>query len=357
MRFKFILTLATCFTFFLGQSQTDDGRENNTKVIKVKNDIYMLQGKGGNIGFSSGNDGVFMIDDQFADATKNILKDIQRVNDKPIKFLVNTHHHGDHTGGNANIAAEGAVIVAHSGVYKAFEAKAKSKGAEKIDETAYPVITFENEVNFHFNGESILVFHVDNAHTDGDAIVYFTESNVVHAGDVLFKDKYPYIDAESGGSVKGYMAALDKLTMLCDVDTKIIPGHGNLATLVDVRAARNMLFQLHRSVTYHFLNRKTEQQILAMRDFTAKYDALGFGNGFISTEKILKIIYDEVSEEQSDFDPRTMEERLKAAKEQAMQKQGKPHVREFKQKVPTEAERKEVEKMKAAEKKENGGGL
>ena len=212
-------------------------------------------------------------------------------------------------------------------------------------------------MRFHMNGETILVFHIDNAHTDGDAVVYFTESNVIHAGDLLFNGKYPYIDAKGGGSVSGYIEGIDKILMLCDVETKIIPGHGKLATMADLRASRNMLFDLHRKVTFHFLNRKTEAQIIAMRDFTGPYDAKGYGNGFISTEKILQTIYDEVSKEQADFDPRTMEERFKELQEQYGQNQEPKTKRKrsrAKRKVPTQAEREEIQKKKEMDK--NGGG-
>jgi len=346
MRLKLVLVCAACFTFFLGNSQTDDGRETNTSVIKVKNDIYMLQGKGGNVAFSTGEDGVFMIDDQFAEGAKALLKDIRRVSDEPIRFLVNTHAHGDHTGANAIMAAEGATIVSHIGVRNAFFEKIKGTDrGDKVDMTAFPLVTFEDKMNFHLNGDTILVFHVDNAHTDGDAVVYFTESNVIHAGDLFFNGKYPYIDAKGGGSVKGYIKGLDKILMLCDNETKIIPGHGKLGTKAELNSSRNMLVDLHRRVTYNYLLGKTEVEILAMRDFTGPYDAKGYGSGFISTEKILKTIYDEVSKEQADYDPRSMEERKKSLEDKYKIRTENP-AKKKKTKERTEAERKRDMKKK-----------
>ena len=354
MRLKLVLVCAACFTFFLGNSQTDDGRETNTSVLNVKNDIYMIEGKGGNVAFSTGEDGIFMIDDQFAEGAKALLKDIRRVSDEPIRFLVNTHAHGDHTGANAFMAAEGATIVSHIGVRNAFFEKIKGTGrGAKIDMTAFPIVTFEDKLNFHMNDDNILVFHVDNAHTDGDAVVYFTDSNVIHAGDLLFNGKYPYIDAKGGGSVKGYIKGLEKILMLCDNETKIIPGHGKLGNKASLKASRNMLNDLHRMVTYNYLLGKTEPEIVAMRDFTGPYDAKGYGNGFISTEKILKTIYDEVSKEQADFDPRTMEERKKALEKKYNKKQDQ-NTRVFR----NEAEKKEFERqqMIRKEKKDKSGG-
>lgn len=367
MRLKLVMRYLACFTFFIGSSQTDDGQETNTTVRNVKNDIYILEGKGGNVAFSTGEDGVFMIDDQFAEGAKGLLKDIRRVSDEPIKFLVNTHAHGDHTGANAFMAAEGAIIVSHIGVRDTFFEKIKSSESsesgergEKIDMTAFPMVTFEDKMNFHMNGDNILVFHVDNAHTDGDAVVFFTDSNVLHAGDLFFNGKYPYIDTDGGGSVKGYIEGIDKILMLCDNETKIIPGHGKLGNMAGLKASRNMLHDLYRNVTFNYLKGKTEPEILAMRDFTGPYDSKGYGNGFISTEKILKVIYDQVSREQADFDPRSLEVRLKELeRENGRTPQGREAAIK-RRAAEQEAARKEAEadqEEKLREKaKEKGGG-
>jgi cyclase len=176
------------------------------KVELVSNNIYMLQGAGGNIGISVGDEGVFMIDDQFAPLSKKITAAIKTISDKPVKFLVNTHFHGDHSGGNANFEAAGAMIVAHDNVRKRL---AKN---EKIANAGLPVITFSDDATFYMNGDDIFITHVHNAHTDGDALVYFIQSNVLHTGDTFFhgSHKFPYIDINRGGSLLGDIEAAKK---------------------------------------------------------------------------------------------------------------------------------------------------
>jgi len=359
MSLRIVLVCAACFTFFLVNSQTDDGRETNTSIKNVKNGIYMVEGNGGNVAFSTGVDGILMIDAQYAEGAEALLKDIRRVSDEPIKFLVNTHAHIDHTGANALIAAEGATIVSHIGVREAFfEKRRGSDKGDAIEMAAFPTVTFEDKMSFHMNEDTILVFHVDNAHTDGDAVVYFAQSNVIHAGDLFFNGKYPYIDAKGGGSVKGYIDGLEKILMLCDNETKIIPGHGKLGTKANLNASKNMLANLYRKVTYNYLLGKTEAEILAMRDFTSPYDTKGYGSGFISTKKILKTIYDEVSKEQSDFDPRSMEKRLKELKKQNQNRsENEAQKSPSKRHVPTEAEKDDEPKEKepAKETKQENG--
>ena len=194
--------------------------QNNVtiKTIPVSNSVYMLVGQGGNIGVSVGEDGVFVIDDQFAQLTSKILDAIKKLSDKPIQYVVNTHYHGDHTGGNANMEKAGAKIIAHDNVYKRLSEGNATDGL--------PVITFNDKLSVHMNGERVLVFHTDNAHTDGDAMLYFTESNVLHTGDNYFHKRYPYIDVNSGGSIDGYINAVKRALMVIDENTKIIPGHG-----------------------------------------------------------------------------------------------------------------------------------
>lgn len=352
MNFKFILAIALIFGFFSAEAQTDGGRTSNTKVIKVKNDIYMLQGKGGNIGFSVGKDGVLMIDSQFADASEDIIKDIKRISKKPIHLLLNTHAHGDHTGGNANFAKEGASIIAHSGVRRSLEGKknaSKEAGASSdVDEKAFPVITFDDKMNIYFNGDNILVMHLEKAHTNGDAIVYFMDSDVLHTGDVFFNGKYPYIDVKSGGSLDGYINGLSKILMVAEKETKIIPGHGEIGTLIEVDASLKMLRDLKRQVTFHFLKGKTEAEIIAMRDFTKAYDDLGFGDGFISTEKILKTIYDAVAKERADFDPRNMSEIKKELETKYGRDGSKRELKAAPQ--PTKEQQKEIKEKESKEK-------
>lgn len=250
----------------------------------------MLQGKGGNIGLSFGNDGVFMIDDQFAEHIEQIQKEISKVSDKPVRFLVNTHFHEDHTGGNVAMTKNGTVIFSQENVRKRLQAMIRRE-IKKIPEEALPLVTFSEDLTFYFNGEKIYVFHVHNAHTDGDAMVYFTDSNVLHTGDVFFNGKYPFIDIENGGSLKGSIEGLEKALLIINEDTKIIPGHGAVGTYKDLQKSVNMLSTTYKRVYANYINKKTEDEVIKMADLTKEYDAEGYGTGFISTEAFLRMIY------------------------------------------------------------------
>lgn len=295
---KLIFSAILFFSVLTVYSQTDTGRKFNTKLIKVNNKIYMLQGKGGNIGLSFGTDGVFMIDDQYAEGIEEILEDIKTISKKPIQFLVNTHFHGDHTGGNAALVQTGTIIFSQENVRTRLQGMIAEE-KKKIPQEILPVVTFSEDLTFHYNGEKIYVFHVHNAHTDGDAMVYFTESNVLHTGDVFFNGKYPFIDLDNGGSIKGYIEGIEKALLLINEDTKIIPGHGELGTYKDLQKTINMLSIIYKRVTANYINKKTEEEVANMKDITKEYDDLGYGNGFISTEAFLRMLYKEVAKERS----------------------------------------------------------
>lgn len=315
-----------------GEHRQKATTEYSIRPQKVRDSIYMLAGKGGNIGLCIGEDGAFLIDDQFAESTPNILNAVSNLTLNPVQFLVNTHHHPDHTGGNKNMREAGVTIFAHTNVRKRLiyeqeegqlakieksltqrAEKAKSDGKpmkeselerellyekmamEDVDEKILPMITFEEDLTFHYNGQDIVVFHVHNAHTDGDVMVYFTQSNVLHTGDAFVKNQYPFIDADNGGSYEGYIKALEKILMLIDDETLIIPGHGSLATIADVRYTKSMMDFVYNSVSYHRIDKKTEDQVAAMKDITKEYDAKGFGSGFISTEAFVRSAYKEAA--------------------------------------------------------------
>lgn len=303
-----ILTLA--FIFTIGAfAQNDNGEKVETRLVKVRNDIYVLYAKGGNIGLSFGDESILMIDDQYADLSEYILKDIRRISKKPIQFLFNTHHHGDHVGGNENMAAEGAIIISQENARKRI-IEAANKNKLKLEENALPVITFNENMKVYQNGETIQAFHIHNAHTDGDIAIYFPETNVIHTGDAFISSGYPYIDVENGGSVKGYIGGLSKIEMLCNEDTKIIPGHGEVASLQDVTFTKNMLNNIYKQITFQYVNEKSLEEVLAMKDITAEYDEKGYGKGFISTEKFVTTLYNEVKRQRGPIDKRSMEERL-----------------------------------------------
>ena len=266
-----------------------DNQEVVIETQQLSDHVYMLIGQGGNIGLSVGDDGVFMIDDQFARLSPKILNAIKKLSDKPIQLLVNTHCHGDHTGGNENIANTGTKIIAQDNVYKRLNDPNDRNAA--TSKKALPMITFNDQLHIHINGEDVFVFHVEHAHTDGDALLYFTKSNVLHTGDTFFNKRYPFIDLDSGGSVNGYINAVKKALILIDDDTKIIPGHGPLGNKKEYQFFLSMLEDLKTKVLAEIAKGKTENDVVANTTLTKTYDDLGFSWAFISNEKILRTFY------------------------------------------------------------------
>ncbi|MFD1616537.1 MBL fold metallo-hydrolase [Gelatiniphilus marinus] len=264
------------------------------KTHKLTDNIYMLVGQGGNIGISVGDDGIVMIDSQFAPLTPKILDAIKSISDKPIKFLINTHWHHDHVGGNENIKNQGAVIVAHDNVRK-------RKSVDQFDKyrdvkrsaspTKLPLVSFSENMTFHMNGEDIMVFHVDNAHTDGDAMIYFTKSNVLHMGDTYFQGKYPFIDISTGGSVNGYIDAVKQALLLVDDDTKVIPGHLNLSNKKELSDYLTLLKTIKTRVLEEIKKGKTQKEVTENTAITKEYTALNYGDWFINDEQIRRTFY------------------------------------------------------------------
>ncbi len=268
--------------------------EVTIKTHKLTDHIYMLVGQGGNIGVSVGDDGVFMIDGQFAPLTPKILAAIKELSDKPVKFLLNTHWHHDHVGGNKNMKNKGAIIIAHDNVRKRMSVDQFDKYRNKTTKATpekLPLVSFSNNITFHMNGEDIMVFHVDNAHTDGDAMVYFTKSNVLHMGDTYFQGKYPFIDIATGGSANGYINAIKKALILIDDDTKIIPGHRNQSNKKELTKYLTMLETIKTRVLSDIKNGKTEAEIINNTSITKEFDTLKYGDWFITGKQIRKAFY------------------------------------------------------------------
>ncbi len=302
---KFLINVIFVISVFTASSQTDTGKKVDTKLLKVNNNVYMYQGNGGNIGLSVGKDGIFMVDSQYAENIEQIQEDIKKISDEPIRFLVNTHFHPDHTGGNSALAKKGTVIFSQEKTRDRLRGVIRKETKEKTKEMPkdlLPTVTFSEDLTFHFNGERIYVFHVPNAHTGGDAMVYFTDNNVLHTGDLLFNGKYPFIDLENGGSLKGTIQALQKARALINKETKIIPGHGNLGSYKDLEKTEDMLGVVYKRVSTNFVNNKTEDQVAKMGDLTKEYDVQGFGNGFINTEAFLRMIYKSVAQDRKSID-------------------------------------------------------
>lgn len=273
-----------CFLFLSSSYLFSQNNEVTIETTKLSDNVYMLVGQGGNIGISVGDDGVFIIDDQFEQLTPKILEAIRTLSDKPLQFLVNTHYHGDHTGGNENMAKQGIKIIAHENVRKRLVEGEKPKDA-------LPIITFNDRVNVHMNGEDVNVHHVEHAHTDGDAMLFFTKSNVLHTGDTYFHKRYPYIDVKSGGSIDGYIKAVKKGLSLINNDTKIIPGHGPVSNKEEYQSFLTMLETLRKNVKAEIEKGKTEDEVAANATITKEYDDLGYAWNFINSERIRRTIY------------------------------------------------------------------
>lgn len=288
---KLLKSISALFFFLISLSHNAQGRFDKVTIetTKLTDNTYMLVGAGGNIGVSVGADGVLIIDDQFAPLSDKIISALKKLSDQPVKIVVNTHHHGDHTGGNENFGNLGATIMAHDNVKKRLK--------DKSPAAALPVITFNDKLTVQMNGEAVMVIHVDNAHTDGDALLYFTESNVLHTGDTYFNGRYPYIDLNSGGSVDGYINAVKTGLMLINDETKIIPGHGELSNKTEYETFLKMLETLKANVLAEIKNGKTEDDVAANADITKTYDALDYGCCFITSEKIRRTFYKSLKKE------------------------------------------------------------
>jgi len=291
---KYLKFICFFIVFYITTFSFCQDKDVIIEAIKVNENVFMLKGQGGNIGVFIGDDGVFIIDDQFAHLSAKIESKIKELSDKPITFLVNTHHHGDHTGGNENMANLGATIISHDNVRNRLSRNQTSQG-NLLPKKALPVITFNDKLNLYFNGEQVLVFHAENAHTDGDVLLYFTESNVLHTGDNYFQGRYPYIDLESGGSVMGYIEAVKRALIVIDDDTKIIPGHGDISNKKEYLNFLKMLESLKNSVVKEIENGKTEEQVATNEDLTKTYDDLGYSWGFINSEKIRRTFFKSLS--------------------------------------------------------------
>jgi len=238
------------------------------RTVELATGLYMLMGSGGNLGLSIGADGAFLVDDQFAPLTPKIMAAIRAVTREPVRFVLNTHWHGDHTGGNENLGRAGALIVAHENVRRRMnpqEFRDLIGRSQQAPEEALPVITFNDAANFHWNGDNIRVFHVERAHTDGDVIVLFTNANVIHMGDTFFNGRYPFIDLESGGGMHGVLDAADRVLALARPDTKIIPGHGEVAGPAELRAYRDMITTVRDRVQRLISQGMTEDQVVGAK--------------------------------------------------------------------------------------------
>ena len=258
----------------------------------VAGGVYMLEGSGGNIGLHIGDDGAFVVDDQFAPLTEKIMAAIRELTSEDVKFVLNTHWHGDHTGGNEAMGEAGALIVAHENVRKRMnpaEFKNLVGNSNQAPPAALPVVTFNEMVTFHWNDEEIHAFHVDPAHTDGDVVIHFANANVYHMGDLFFNGRYPFIDVNSGGHADGVIAAANRILGHVNAESKLIPGHGALAGPDELQAYRDMLVGVRSNVEGLVRRGMNEDQVVAATP-TSAYDGAFTGN----SERFVRAMYQAV---------------------------------------------------------------
>jgi glyoxylase-like metal-dependent hydrolase (beta-lactamase superfamily II) len=286
LRFLAVLVLALTVAVGFTVASAED---TEITVTPVAGSVYMLEGMGGNIGVCIGDDGVMLVDDQMAPVLEKIREAIAGLSHGDLHFIVNTHYHGDHVGNNETLGNE-ATIIAHSNTRRRLVTAQDIKGETRppLDPSGWPVITFDDAVTIHFNGEEIQVNHVRAGHTDGDAIVYFTASNVLHVGDQLFTGHFPYVDLEHGGTVAGYAANLDLVLGEFPADARVIPGHGPLSTMDDVRAQRDMVVETVKIVRERMAAGQDLDEIQA-GGLPARYDS--FDWDFINTERWIETIW------------------------------------------------------------------
>ena len=287
---RFIPILALAASTALAQQ---DFSKVEIRADKLSDNLYMLTGAGGNIGLSVGDDAVFMVDDQFAPLTPKIEAAIAKITPKPVKFVLNTHWHFDHTGGNESFGKAGALIVAHENVRKRMSVEGfieflgmKFKAEPR---QALPIVTFTRDVTFHLNGDEVYVLHVANAHTDGDAIVHFRKNDVVHMGDTFFNKLYPFIDTSSGGTDEGVIAAAERVLQSSGERTRIIPGHGPLASRADLQAYRDMLVKVSTRIGEQVRAGRSLPEVVESKP-TAEFDAV-WGKGFLNPQRFTEMLY------------------------------------------------------------------
>jgi cyclase len=302
-----VILTAWCLCGAAHGQENRDFSKVQIKVTKVSGNIYMLEGEGGNIAASVGEDGIVIVDDQYAPLAEKIqaaLKDL-KITDKPARFVINTHYHGDHTGGNEPFANAGSTVIAQENVRKRLETggTAGNGGSVKMEvkpspKRALPVITFEHDVTVHLNGEDIRALHFPAGHTDGDAVIFFPKNNVVHMGDDFVRYGFPFIDVTSGGSVLGMIVAMEKVSAQLPPDVKVIPGHGAISNLDDVWEYVKMLKETATVVQKALSEHKTLEQ---MKQEKILEPWKKWSGEFMDSDKFLETLYNSLTGKKGEF--------------------------------------------------------
>ena len=267
--------------------------EVKIESTQITDQIYMLTGNGGNLGLFIGQDGTFLIDDQFAPLTEKIITEVKAVGGDSPKFLINTHYHGDHTGGNENLGQGGTLIVSHDNVRDrlrngAFIREFNMK-MEAVAPAGLPVVTFSEDISFHLNGDTVHAVHVPHSHTDGDVIIHFSAANVIHGGDIIFSGFYPFIDVSHGGSIKGMINGVKLIMSLSDENTKIIPGHGPLTNKAELANYLTMLETAYERLRKLKADGKTAREAIDAKPLADLEEE--WGDGLFNGDKWIEIIY------------------------------------------------------------------
>jgi len=289
------LALGLAAACFLGPAlaQEQDFSAVEIQTQQLVDGLYMLIGEGGNIALSTGPDGSVLVDTQFAPLNAKILAAVRAAGGGDVKYVINTHWHFDHTGGNEPLGKAGAVIIAHDNVLVRMSTEqflaALDRREPAAPAAARPVVTFPSRTTFHLNGNAVNIVHVQNAHTDGDSIVHFTNANVIHTGDTYMKDVYPFIDVSSNGSIDGFIASSAAVLARSDANTKIIPGHGALANKADMQRFHDMLVKVRGNIQTLIEQGKTEDETFAAKP-TAEFDE-AWGQGFMTPEQFTRFAY------------------------------------------------------------------
>jgi glyoxylase-like metal-dependent hydrolase (beta-lactamase superfamily II) len=288
-----LMILAVVVLPSAAEQEEDPFAKVEIETTKLTETLYMLKGRGGNLGLCVGKDGVFLVDDQYAPLTEKILAAIAEITDQPVQFVFNTHWHGDHTGGNENFGKTGSLLVSHTNVRRRMSTE---QFMDFFDETepaapdaALPVVTFTDSLTFHYNDEVITAFHVPHAHTDGDGVVHFPGANVVHSGDIIWYTLYPYIDYSAGGTIDGMIEGTRLILGLCDGDTRVITGHGPLIQKPEVENYLAMLTGIRDAVAAEKSKGKSLEETQAAAP-AAAWDE-DWGKLWLTSDQFVAMVY------------------------------------------------------------------